>query len=118
MLVESLLVEYPLNDDALKAYLISNTIHIVTANDFFQSYADYISNGKPIDVRSSTSWGICQQMLGKLDDASLAYIKYRQGTWTILPESCDFNEEFAKDYSQRHITFRKVAKWLAKKFPH
>jgi len=111
MLIENLLAKFPSQDNELVACLQSQSDQIKTANDFFQIYAENISNGSDIDVYSSSSWGICQQMLGKLNDSDSDYIDCRSGSW-----SCTFVAEDKFSYSS--VTFRDVAEWLVENFPN
>ena len=111
MLIENLLAKFPSQDNELVACLQSQSDQIKTANDFFQIYAENISNGSVINVYSSSSWGICQQMLGKLNDSDSDYIDCRSGSW-----SCTFVAEDKFSYSS--VTFRDVAEWLVENFPN
>ncbi len=81
MLIETLLDKFPSQDNKLVARLQAQSNQIKTANDFFRIYAENISNGSDIDVYSSSSWGICQQMLGKLNESESDYIDCRSGSW-------------------------------------
>jgi hypothetical protein len=98
-------------------YLQTKSTDIKTANDFFQTYADYISNNEPINVYSSTSWGICQQMMGKLNSVDLLYIQYRGGSWYCNLNMDDFKSDNS-EISGKFITFREVANWLVTNFPN
>ena len=111
ILIENLLAKFPSQDNELVVHLQAQSDQIKTANDFFQIYADYISNGLVMDVYSSSSWGICQQMLGNLNEADIAYIECRSGSW-----SCNFVAEDKFSYSS--VTFREVAEWLVENFPN
>ena len=109
MLIENLLIKFPSQDNELVAHLQSQSNHIKTPDNFFQIYANYISNDSDINVYSSSSWGICQQMLGKLNESESDYIGCRSGSW-----SCTFVAEDRLGYSS--VTFREVAEWLVENF--
>jgi len=104
-MLSNLLVTFPTKDTALIAYLREHDNELNKASDFFRIYSEYLSTD---DVYTSSSWGICQEMLGNITDPyTLSYIQCRSGSWSA---SIDIYNNY------QVVTFRDVVEWLIRNF--
>jgi hypothetical protein len=105
-LIQYLHDSFGLNVEFAK-WVTSQNPTINTWKDFVNEYSKCLELDDPdMNVAKSSSWGICQEMLGKLKNKNdIYYIQSRGGIWKMTED----------DYQV--ITLREVIADLKKRFP-
>ena len=105
-LLGGLVRKYPSDSlvDFIK-FCIRRNVSIADSTDFYEYYAKYLeTSDRNINALRSTTWGICQEKLGRLSDDYIDYIGTRAGIWSYdqtnpakiitFRHVCDFVDKF------------------------
>ena len=109
-IVDYVFSTYPSNEqqDIFEEFCRENSSNISTWHDFTEVLANFYTDTN-MSVTKSSTWVVCQEFLGNLDETSLEYTQSRGGIWSFICEPPNFHCDI--------ITVRTILTDIKEKYP-